>query len=75
MRISHPINEGEDVSEPTLKQWKRRALAAEAELESIRELRRHDKEFELVMHRKLAAATVALQEAQEAVQWALEVTQ
>lgn len=63
------------MSEPTLKQWKRRALAAEEELRSIRELRMQDKDFELAMHRRLAAAKVALKEAQEALQWALEMNE
>lgn len=59
---------------PTLKQWQRRALKAEAELESIRRIRQHEHEWELTHHRELAVYKVALKEAMEALQWALEQT-
>lgn len=59
---------------PTLKQWQRRALKAEAELESIQRIRKFEHGLELTQHRDLAAYKVALKEAMEALQWALEQT-
>lgn len=59
---------------PTLKQMQRRALKAEAELESIQRIRKFEHEWELTHHRELAVYKVALKEAMEALQWALEQT-
>lgn len=59
---------------PTLKQWQRRALKAEAELESIQRIRKFEHGLELTHHRELAVYKVALKEAMEALQWALEQT-
>ena len=58
----------------TLKQWQRRALKAEAELESIRKIRSFEHSWGLTHHRELAAYKVALKEAMEALQGALEQT-
>lgn len=58
--------------EPNLKQWKRRALKAEAELASIRDIRSFEHQWEMTHHRELSAYKVALKEAQEAINWALE---
>ena len=59
---------------PTLKQMQRRALKAEAELESIQRIRKFEHGLELTHHRELAVYKVALKEAMEALQWALEKT-
>ena len=59
---------------PTLKQWQRRALKAEAELESIRNIRIFEHSWELTHHRELASYKVALKEAMEALKGALEQT-
>jgi len=40
------------MTEPTAKQWKRRALKAEAELETLRKVRTFDRSNELTGHRK-----------------------
>lgn len=58
------------MNEPTLKQWKRRALKAEEELESIREIRKVEHSMELSNHRKNAAMKVAMDEIQDAIDWA-----
>ena len=58
----------------SLKQMQRRALKAEAELESIQRIRKFEHGLELTHHRELAAYKVALKEAMEALQWALEQT-
>ena len=58
----------------TLKQWQRRAIKAEAELESIQKIRRFEHELEMQSHRQIAIYKVALQEAMEALQGALEQT-
>ena len=57
---------------PTLKQWQRRALKAEAELESIQQIRRAEHQWEMRNHRERAVFKVALQETQEVIAWALE---
>lgn len=59
---------------PTIKQMQRRALKAEAELESIQRIRKFEHGLELTHHRELAVYKVALKEAMEALQWALEQT-
>ena len=58
------------MTEPTLKQWKRRALAAEEELATIQKMRQFDALQELEMARENAALRVALREIQEASNWA-----
>ena len=58
------------MTEPTLKQWKRRALAAEEELAMIQKLRQFDALQELEMARENAALRVALREIQETSNWA-----
>ena len=58
------------MTEPTLKQWKRRALKAEAELESIRKVRTLEHQNELPNHRKNIAMKVALDEIKEVLDWA-----
>ena len=57
------------MTEPTLKQWKRRALKAEAELESIRKIRALEHQNELPNHRKNAAMKVALDEMKDTLDW------
>lgn len=58
------------MTEPTLKQWKRRALAAEQELATIRKLRAFDTTREMDMARENAVLRVALREVQDASNWA-----
>jgi len=60
------------MNELTLKQWKRRALKAEAELETLRKIRQVENNFEMEMHRKLAHARVALNEIAEALAFSEE---
>ena len=58
--------------EPTLKQWKRRALQAEQQVEFLQEVRAMDAAMEIRQYRELAALRVALKEAKEVINWALE---
>jgi hypothetical protein len=58
------------MTEPTLKQWKRRALKAESEIEIIRKMRSFDAKREMDMAREIASLRVALREIQEASNWA-----
>ena len=58
--------------EPTLKQWKRRALQAEQQVEFLQEARALGSTNEMRQYRELAALRVALKEAQEVINWALE---
>jgi len=58
------------MSEPTLKQWKRRALVAEEELATIRKMRAFDKDQEMKSALENAALRVALREIQETSNWA-----
>ena len=58
--------------EPTLKQWKRRALQAEQQVEFLQGVRAAETEKEMRQFRELAALRVALKEAQEIIQWAWE---
>ena len=58
--------------EPTLKQWKRRALQAEQQVEFLQGLRAREAYDEMRQFRELAALRVALKEAQEVINWALE---
>lgn len=60
------------MTEPTIKQWKRRALVAEDRAESIQQMRAAEHATELRQYRQLAACRVALKEAQEAIAWALQ---
>lgn len=57
----------------TPKQWERRALKAEAELEIIRKLRKFDAANQLTLARENAALRVALREIQETSNWAYGV--
>lgn len=58
------------MNEPTLKQWKRRALAAEEELATIQKMRAFDAAQEMAMARENAVLRVALREVQDATNWA-----
>ena len=58
------------MTEPTLKQWKRRALAAEDELATIQKMRAFDATQEMAMARENATLRVALREVQDATNWA-----
>lgn len=58
--------------EPTAKQWKRRALQAEQQVEFLQGVRANETDKEMRQFRELAALRVALKEAQEAINWALE---
>lgn len=58
--------------EPTLKQWKRRALQSEQQVEFLQGVRAMESAQEMRQFRELAALRVALKEAQEIIQWALE---
>ena len=58
--------------EPTARQWKRRALQAEQQVEFLQGLRAREADTEMRQFRELAALRVALKEAQEAINWALE---
>ena len=58
--------------EPTAKQWKRRALLAEEQVEFLQRVRAHETSQELRTGRELAALRVALTEARDAINWALE---
>ena len=58
------------MNDPTIKQWKRRALKAEEELEIIQGMRQFDANREMDMARELAVARVALREIQEVSNWA-----
>lgn len=58
------------MNEPTIKQWKRRALAAEEELDIVSGMRSFDAEREMRMARENATLRVALREVQDATNWA-----
>lgn len=58
--------------EPTARQWKRRALQAEQQVEFLQKARAMEAAMEIRQYRELAALRVALKEAQEAINWALE---
>lgn len=58
--------------EPTLKQWKRRALAAEERADFLQTLRAGEAAKELQLARETARLRVALKEIQEVITWALE---
>ena len=61
-----------DPREPTAKQWKRRALQAEQQVEFLQGVRASEAGKEMRQFRELAALRVALKEAQEIINWALE---
>lgn len=58
--------------EPTLKQWKRRALQAEQKVEFLQGVRAREADKEMRQFRELVALRVALKDAQEVINWALE---
>ena len=58
--------------EPTAKQWKRRALQAEQQVAFLQQVRAHESENEMRQIRELSALRVALKEAKEIIEWALE---
>lgn len=58
--------------EPTPKQWKRRALQAEMQVDVFQVAQVSYVEHQMRLHRELAALRVALKEAQEIINWALE---
>ena len=58
--------------EPTARQWKRRALQAEQQVEFLQGVRAMESDKEMRQFRELAALRVALKEAQEIINWALE---
>lgn len=58
------------MNEPSPKQWKRRALAAEEELATIQKMRAFDAGREIEMARENATLRVALREIQDASNWA-----
>ena len=58
------------MSEPTLKQWKRRALAAEEELAAIRTIFETHHENTMATVRENSVLRVALREMQDASNWA-----
>lgn len=55
-----------------LAQWRRRALKAEDELETVRQMRVMDNAREMSMARSAASSRVALQEIIETARWAME---
>lgn len=58
--------------EPTAKQWKRRAMQAEQQVEFLQGVRARESDQELRQYRELAALRVALTEAREIIDWALQ---
>lgn len=58
------------MTEPTLKQWKRRAEKAEEELLIIQRMRNFDTAREMDMARENASLRVAIREIQETTNWA-----
>ena len=58
--------------EPTARQWKRRALQAEQQVEFLQGVRASEAGKEMRQFRELAALRVALKEVQEIINWALE---
>jgi hypothetical protein len=61
-----------DTTQPTLKQWKRRAVKAEQLVEFLQKARETDAQMEMDQWRELSTLRVALREAHEAITWALE---
>ena len=58
------------MTEPTLKQWKRRALAAEEELVAIRVIFETHRENTMDRVRENSVLRVAMKEVQDASNWA-----
>ncbi len=58
--------------EPTPKQWKRRALKAEQQIEFLQSIRAIEAETDMSRYRELAALRVAAKEALDALHWAME---
>ena len=58
--------------ELTAKQWKHRALQAEQQVEFLQGVRASEADKEMRQFRELAALRVALKEANEIINWALE---
>ena len=58
------------MTEPTLKQWKRRALAAEEELAAIRTIFETHHKNTMATVRENSVLRVALREVQDASNWA-----
>lgn len=58
------------MTEPTIKQWKRRALAAEEELAAIRTIFETHHENTMATVRENSVLRVALREMQDASNWA-----
>jgi hypothetical protein len=56
----------------TLKQWKRRALKAERQVEFLQGVRAIEAETEMSRCRELAALRVAAKEALDALHWAMD---
>lgn len=55
------------MTEPTLKQWKRRALKAEETVDLLQRIRATESALEMQMVHELAAARVALREIEDAL--------
>lgn len=58
-----------DAKDLTKAQWRRRALAAEKELESIQRIRMFDRDHEMRMHQQLAEHKVAMIELKALLEW------
>ena len=52
--------------------WKRRALRAEAELESLRNIRHFEHANSMLSHRERSALKVAIGEIEDSIKWARE---
>lgn len=59
-------------TQPTIKQWKLRAVKAEQLVEFLKKARATDAQTEMDLWMELSALRVALNEAHEAITWALE---
>jgi hypothetical protein len=60
------------MTEPTAKQWQRRALKAEAELETLRKTSELEHGITVRAYGQIAAMQVAMNEIQDALNWAKE---
>ena len=60
------------MTEPTAKQWKRRAMKAEAELETLRRIRSFEHGSTVRAYGQISAMQVAMNEIQDALDWAKE---
>lgn len=59
-------------TQPTLKQWKRRALKAEQLVEFLQKARAIEHQTGMALWMELSTLRVALREAHEAITWAME---